>query len=102
MTTITVRDASGAAHLVECIDGLSVMEALRPLDLGVAGDCEGSLACATCHLWIDEAWLARTGGPSDSEADMLDCAFHVRPNSRLSCQIVVTPEMDGLGVTVPS
>lgn len=102
MTTITVRDASGTTHTVECADGISVMEALRPLDLGVAGDCEGSVACATCHVWVDEDWLLRTGEPSDPEADMLDCAFHVRPNSRLSCQIVVTPEMDGLRVTVPA
>ncbi|MDB5620378.1 2Fe-2S iron-sulfur cluster-binding protein [Tardiphaga sp.] len=102
MTTITVCDASGATHVVECDDGVTVMEALRPLDLGVAGDCEGSVACATCHVWVEGDWLARTGEPADPEADMLDCAFHVRPNSRLSCRIVVTPELDGLQVTVPA
>jgi ferredoxin len=102
MTIINVRDAFEVTHAVACDDGISVMEALRPLDLGVAGDCEGSVACATCHVWVDDDWLTRTGEPSDPEADMLDCAFHVRPNSRLSCQIVVTAELDGLRVTVPA
>lgn len=101
MTILHIRTSSGAERSVDVANGLSVMEALRPLRIGIDGECEGSVACATCHVWIDESWMARVGEPSDEEADMLDCAFHVRPTSRLSCQIKVTPDLDGLGMTVP-
>jgi 2Fe-2S ferredoxin len=102
MTTLYVRDASGTQHRVDCKDGLSIMEALRPLNFGIGGDCEGSIACATCHVWVDEPWIASTGEPSEEEASMLDCIFQVRPTSRLSCQISVSPELDGLCLSVPT
>jgi 2Fe-2S ferredoxin len=101
MTTLQVVDASGRNHTVDAIDGLSVMEATRTFDLGIAGECEGSLACATCHVWIDDAWKTRVGEPSEQEAEMLDCAFNVRETSRLSCQIRVSPDLDGLLMTIP-
>lgn len=101
MTTIHVTDAEGRDHAVEARDGLSLMEVLRPLDIGIAGECEGSAACATCHVWIDPAWADRLAEPSEAEADMLDCAFHTRPTSRLCCQIRVTAELDGLRLAVP-
>lgn len=101
MTRLVVEDAQGRTLDVDADDGLSVMEALRPLDVGITGECEGSVACATCHVWVDPAWADRLESPSDDEADMLDCAFHVRPTSRLCCQIRVTPGLDGLKVAVP-
>lgn len=101
MTTLIVVDADGREHAVEAADGLSVMEALRPLSLGIEGECEGSVACATCHVWIEKDWVDRIPGAKDEEADMLDCVFNVRSTSRLSCQISVQPDLDGLRITIP-
>lgn len=102
MTTIHICDAAGTKHALEMTDGLSVMEVTRDLDIGIGGECEGSLACATCHVWVDQDWMERVGEPSDAEADMLDCAFNTRQTSRLSCQIRVSSAIDGLLLTVPS
>lgn len=101
MVLLNVIDAAGEHHAVEAAEGLSVMEALRPLGFGVAGECEGSLACATCHVWVENEWLSLVGTVSDDEADMLDCAFWVKATSRLSCQIKITRELDGITVAVP-
>ena len=65
------------------------------------GSCGGGCACATCHVYVGEKWAGLTGKASDQEEDMLDFAYKVQPNSRLSCQIKVTPELDGLVVTTP-
>jgi 2Fe-2S ferredoxin len=102
MTRIVFIDADGAEHQVEGAEGLSVMEVLRAKGFGIEGECEGSLACATCHVWVDEAWLDRLEPVSDGEADMLDCAFHVRDNSRLSCQISISKTLAGLRLRLPS
>src|SRR6187397_614448 len=75
--------------------------AIRNAVPGILAECGGACACATCHVYVDEAWKEKTGGPSPMEEDMLDFAFDVRPTSRLSCQIKVSPELDGLSVTVP-
>lgn len=101
MTTLIVTDSEGRETTVEAKDGLSIMEALRPLDIGIAGECEGSIACATCHVWIAPEWNDRLDAPSEGEADMLDCAFHVRATSRLCCQVRVEPALDGLRLAVP-
>ncbi|MFG1360559.1 2Fe-2S iron-sulfur cluster-binding protein [Xanthobacter pseudotagetidis] len=101
MTRLIVTAGDGTRHEVEAQDGLSVMEALRPLDIGIAGECEGSAACASCHVWVADAWIARLPEAEDAEADMLDCAFNTRAGSRLSCQLRVGPELEGLEVTVP-
>lgn len=101
MTTLVVTDAHGHEHSIDAADGLSLMEVLRPLDLGVRGECEGSVACASCHVWVEASWIDRLEPPSEDEADMLDCAFHVRPTSRLCCQIRVQPSLEGLRVAVP-
>ena len=69
--------------------------------LDVAAECGGACACATCHVYVDEAWREKTGSPSPMEEDMLDFGFDVKENSRLSCQIKVTDELDGLVVRVP-
>ena len=75
-------------------------DAVRAWSMGEA-ECGGACACATCHVYVDDAWRDATGKPSDMEEDMLDFAYDVRPNSRLSCQIKVRDELDGLVVTVP-
>lgn len=101
MTILVVVDASGLEHTIEGADGLSVMKVLRPYSLGIQGDCEGSVACATCHVWIDKDWASRIPAASDEEADMLDCVFNVRATSRLSCQIQVKPQLGGLRLAIP-
>jgi 2Fe-2S ferredoxin len=100
MTRIEVVDAEGQVHPVHAPDGLSLMEILRPLGIGIIGECEGSVACATCHVWVDAHWYDRLPPPTDAEAEMLDCAFHTRPTSRLCCQIVASTAIDGLRVVV--
>lgn len=98
---VFVTDASGIETAVQVQHGLSLMEALRSLDLGVGGECEGSLACATCHVWVQPDRLAEFGEASEAEAEMLDCAFFVRENSRLCCQLTVSAMIEGLRVQVP-
>jgi len=102
MPKITYIDAAGEKYEVEAENGSTVMEnAIRNGVPGIEAECGGACACATCHVYVDEAWRARTGEASAMEQDMLDFAFDVRPNSRLSCQIKVTENLDGLVVTTP-
>jgi ferredoxin, 2Fe-2S len=103
MTKITYIDASGQSRAVEAQDGSTVMEtALRNSIPGIEAECGGACACATCHVYVAEGWTEKTGKPSQMEEDMLDFAFEVRPNSRLSCQIKVSAALDGLVVTTPA
>jgi ferredoxin, 2Fe-2S len=97
MTFIT---AAGEREL-EAPSGLSVMEIARLHDLGIEGACEGSVACATCHVIVDAAYADRLDAASAEEEDMLELAVGVGPTSRLGCQIVVTEELDGLTVRLP-
>ncbi|HEY0293329.1 MAG TPA: 2Fe-2S iron-sulfur cluster-binding protein [Hansschlegelia sp.] len=102
MANITFIDQSGEARTVEAAAGSSVMEAAIRNDIpGIDADCGGACSCATCHVYVAENWLEKVGPPQPMEEDMLDFAFDVRANSRLSCQIRVTPELDGLTVTTP-
>jgi 2Fe-2S ferredoxin len=102
MVKITYIESDGPARAAEGEVGSTVMEtAIKNNIPGIEAECGGACACATCHVYVDEAWQEKTGGPSPMEEDMLDFAFDVRPNSRLSCQIKVTEELDGLVVTVP-
>ena len=102
MPKITFIDAAGTSRIVESEVGSTVMEAaLKNGVPGVEAECGGACACATCHVYVDEEWRAKTGEPSPMEEDMLDFGFDVRPNSRLSCQIKVTEELDGLVVRTP-
>ncbi len=103
MPRITFIDAQGTARTVEADIGATVMEtAVRNAIPGIDAECGGACACATCHVYVDEAWREATGEPQSMEEDMLDFAFDVRPNSRLSCQIRVKPELDGLTVRTPT
>ena len=102
MVKITFIDAGGQSRTVEAEEGSTVMEAAIRNDVpGIEAECGGACACATCHVYVDDAWMEKLGKPEQMEEDMLDFAFDVRPTSRLSCQIKVRPEIDGLTVTTP-
>ena len=102
MAKITYIEHDGGEHAIEVKPGLSVMEGAVKNDVpGIDADCGGACACATCHVYVDEAWLAKTGERTAMEDSMLDFADNVQENSRLSCQIKVTAELDGLIVRMP-
>ena len=102
MPKITYIDPSGSSRTVDAEAGSTVMEnAIRNDVPGIEAECGGACACATCHVYVDEAWREKVGGPSPMEEDMLDFGFDVKENSRLSCQIKVTDELDGLVVRTP-
>ena len=102
MPKITYVEHTGFRHDVEAENGFTVMEmAIRNSVPGITAECGGACACATCHVYVDDAWTETAGAPSAMEEDMLDFAHDVRPNSRLSCQIKVKPEFDGLTVHIP-
>lgn len=102
MTKITFIESDGTVHETEADPGATVMEtALRNGVPGVVAECGGACTCATCHVYVDPDWFEKTGGPSPMEEDMLDFAYDVRETSRLSCQIRVTEDLDGLVVRIP-
>jgi 2Fe-2S ferredoxin len=102
MPKITYIEHDGTEHVADVKPGLSVMEgAVRNNIPGIDADCGGACACATCHVYVDEAWREKTGAASAMEESMLDFAEEVQPNSRLSCQIRVTDALDGLIVRMP-
>ena len=102
MPKITYIEHDGTEHVVEAKVGLSVMEnAVRHNVPGIDADCGGACACATCHVYVDDAWRDRTGAQSAMEESMLDFAENVEPSSRLSCQIRFTEALDGLIVRTP-
>ena len=102
MPKITYIQPDGTENVVEAKAGWSVMEgAIKNRVRGIDADCGGACACATCHVYVDEAWREKTGTPSAMEESMLDFAEDVRPESRLSCQIKVTDALDGLVVRLP-
>jgi 2Fe-2S ferredoxin len=102
MAKITYIDFDGAETAVDVKPGLSVMEgAVKNNVPGIDADCGGACACATCHVYVDEAWREATGKPSAMEESMLDFAENVQEGSRLSCQIKITPALDGLIVRMP-
>ena len=103
MPKITYIDTSGKERTVEVPLGWSVMEgAVKNLVPGIDADCGGACACATCHVYVDPAWQEKLPPKQDMEETMLDFAQEVKPNSRLSCQLKVTPELDGLVVRTPT
>ena len=102
MVKITFIDTAGAARTVEGEVGSTVMEtAIKNGVPGIEAECGGACACSTCHVYIDDAWREKVGEPSPMEEDMLDFAYEVKPSSRLSCQIKVSEELDGLTVQTP-
>ena len=102
MAKITFIDFGGESRTVEAENGSTVMEnAIKNGIPGIEAECGGACACATCHVYVDEAWTEIVGAPSPMEEDMLDFGFDVKPNSRLSCQIKVSDQLDGLVVRTP-
>ncbi len=102
MTKLTYIAMDGTRFEVDAKDGTTVMEnAIRNSVPGIEAECGGACSCATCHVYVDEAWVDVVGGPHTMEEDMLDFAYDLRPTSRLSCQIKVSPELDGLVVHLP-
>lgn len=100
MTLLRVIDRDGREHQVEGKTGLKVMETLRELDYGVAAICGGMCSCATCHVYVDPQWQDRLPSPMSDERELLNELSQCQENSRLSCQIEFTPELDGLRVTI--
>ncbi|MFL2830806.1 MAG: 2Fe-2S iron-sulfur cluster-binding protein [Candidatus Puniceispirillales bacterium] len=101
MPRLIFVNSEGTEKSVEAENGLSVMEIARDNDLDIEGTCGGSISCCTCHVIIDKDWFSIVGGPNPDEEDMLDLAVGLQPTSRLSCQIEVTNELDGLRMTIP-
>ena len=102
MTKITYIQPDGTAQTVDGEAGMTVMETAKKHQIeGIEAECGGACACATCHVYVDEAWREKTGMPSEMEEDMLDFAFDVRPGSRLSCQLRISEDLDGLVVRIP-
>jgi ferredoxin, 2Fe-2S len=102
MAKIIYVEHSGTEHAIEVKNGLTVMEgAVKNNVPGIDADCGGACACATCHVYVDAAWEGKTGSKSAMEESMLDFAENVEPNSRLSCQIKVSDELEGLIVRMP-
>ena len=103
MPKITYKDNQGNSKTIEVEKGLSVMEGAIQNDVqGIDADCGGSMACATCHVYVEEKWLNKLPKAEEAEEDMIDMAFEPRKNSRLSCQLIVSDELDGLIITTPS
>ncbi len=97
---IHVTDQDGKQHELEALEGWRVMEVIRDWDLNIKAECGGSCACATCHVYVDPDWLQKLAPATDEEEDMLDTVGDVEDNSRLSCQILMSDDLDGLKITL--
>ncbi len=102
MPKMTFIERDGSRREVEAPLGLSVLEIAHRNGVDVEGACEGSLACATCHVIVEGDWFKKLSEPTEDEEDMLDLAFDLQETSRLGCQIIITDELDGLVVKLPS
>lgn len=97
---INVVDRDGVAHSLDAVEGWRVMEIIREHGLPIKAECGGSCSCATCHVYVEDEWLEQLHPQNDDEIEMLDSAFMVEDNSRLSCQIIMSEELDGLSMTL--
>ena len=103
MPKITYIEHNGKSHTIEVPKDLTVMEgAIQNTIPGIDADCGGACACATCHVYVNEEWIDKLPATTNTEQDMLDMAFEPNKQSRLSCQIVVNEDLDGLVVKMPS
>ena len=103
MAKITYIEHTKIEHIVEVPNNMSVMEgAIQNNIPGIDADCGGSMACATCHVYVDEKWFNKLPNKESAEEDMLDMAFEPKPLSRLSCQLTISDALDGLVVKMPS
>lgn len=97
---IHVTDQSGKTHALDAVEGWRIMEIISEHGLDIKAECGGCCSCATCHVYVDENWLDKLHDARDDEIDMLDEAFDVEDNSRLSCQLLFSKDLDGLQVTL--
>ena len=97
---IYVTDMDGKQHALDAVEGWRVMEIIRDHGLPIKAECGGACACATCHVYVDESWVSKIAAMNEEEEYMLDEAFELEDNSRLSCQIIMSEELDGLKVTL--
>lgn len=97
---IIVTEQNGQEHTLEAVEGWRAMEIIRDYGLPIKAECGGACACATCHVYVDAAWVERLPPMREEEEEMLDQAFNVQENSRLSCQIILDETMDGLRLTL--
>ena len=97
---VHVTDQDGAEHELEGLEGWRVMEVIRDWGLNIKAECGGACSCATCHVYVEDGWFAKLPPPSDDEEDLLYSTLDKKPNSRLSCQILLSDELDGLKVTL--
>jgi len=97
---ILVTDQDGAEHELEGLDGWRTMEVIRDWGLNIKAECGGACSCATCHVYVDEPWFSQLPPPSDDEEDLLYSTLDKKPNSRLSCQILLNDDLDGMKVTL--
>ena len=102
MITVTFITADGESQEVQAVDGRNLLDVAQAAGQPLEGTCEGQMACSTCHVIIDKDWFDRLPRAVEDEEDMLDLASGARRTSRLSCQIILTPELDGLVVHVPA
>ena len=103
MAKITYIEHNGTNHTVDVQNGLTVMEGAVQNNIpGIDADCGGSMACATCHVYVKEDWFDKINKKSEGEDDMLDQAYEPKKNSRLSCQLIVSDDLDGLTVMTPA
>ena len=93
---IHVTDRAGERHTLQALEGFRIMEIIRDWGLDIKAECGGACACVTCHVYVDRDWAPKLYEPTDEEVDRLDEAFEVTGNSRLSCQILMRPEFDGI------
>ena len=102
MPKITYKNNQGNSKTIEVENGLTIMEGAIQNEIpGIDADCGGSMACATCHVYVEEKWFNKLPKAEEGEVDMIDMAFEPKKNSRLSCQIIVSNELEGLIVTTP-
>lgn len=97
---VQVTDYDGVTHTLDGIEGWRLMEVIRDYGLPIKAECGGACACATCHVYVEETWLEKLIPPNADETMMMDDAMAVEDNSRLSCQIILSPELEGLQVTL--
>ncbi len=97
---INVIDRAGGTHSINAPEGWKIMEVIREAGLDIKAECGGCCVCSTCHVYVDEAWAARVPAKQDEESEILDDACELKASSRLSCQIRMTEELDGLTVTL--
>ena len=102
MVKITFIEFDKTEHTIDADEGMSLMEVALQNDVpGIDADCGGACACATCHVYVDKSWVEKTGEAEQMEQDMLDFAFDVTEQSRLSCQVKVTDDLDGIIINLP-